>query len=282
LSWAQEKLPHLVAITLQDQSGAVLPNGRVRVLPLDGTGATDLLTNGRGIAYFNGAPERYGSTASAPEFASQSRIVDVTGAGQAVTCALPLDGAHSGSSGPVVTFPDVEPVTEQSKQLVEEPLISPARPIPTGQAPGMKVKLVSQKGGEKVYAVIFSKGDEVLSGLTDFAIQYKVGAAHFTGIGALSGATLGWLDLAAKAYHPLHVDEQVEVLSIIGDVATFNGKPVVHAHMVMGKRDGTTVGGHLWEAHVNPTLEVFVSVDPVPLKKKADDASGMKLIDPAE
>jgi len=167
-------------------------------------------------------------------------------------------------------------------QVGAEPIISPSRPVPTGHAPGMQVKLVSEKAGEKVYAVIFRKGDEVLSGLTDFAIQYKVGAAHFTGIGALSGALVGWLDLGAKAYQPIHVDQQVEVLSIIGDVALFNGKPVVHAHLVMGKRDGSTVGGHLWEAHVNPTLEVFVSVDPVPLQKKPDAESGMKLIDPKQ
>jgi len=170
-----------------------------------------------------------------------------------------------------------------SRAQLPDEHISPARPIPTGQAPGMQVKLISEgSGGEKVYAVIFRKGDELLSGLTDFCIQYKVGAAHFTGIGAISGATVGWLDLPAKAYHPIHVDEQVEVLSMMGDVATFNGKPVVHAHLVMGKHDGSTVGGHLWEAHVNPTLEVFVSVDPVPLKKKPDDASGMKLIDPTQ
>jgi predicted DNA-binding protein with PD1-like motif len=164
----------------------------------------------------------------------------------------------------------------------KEETISPARPIPGGLAPGMKVKLVSEKGGEKVYAVIFARNDEILSGLTDFAIKYKVEAAHFTAIGAIKDATVGWLDLAAKAYHPIHVNEQVEVLSMIGDVATYNGKPVVHAHMVLGKRDGSTVGGHLWEAHVNPTLEVFVSVDPNPLKKKLDDESGMKVIDPTQ
>jgi predicted DNA-binding protein with PD1-like motif len=74
----------------------------------------------------------------------------------------------------------------------------------------------------------------------------------------------------------------VEVLSMIGDIALYNGKPVVHAHMVMGKHDGSTVGGHLWEAHVNPTLEVFVNVDPVALRKTPDAESGMKLIDPTK
>jgi uncharacterized protein len=160
--------------------------------------------------------------------------------------------------------------------------ISPSRPIPTGLAPGMQVKLVKSSKDEKVYAVIFRKGDEALSGLTDFAIQNHIVDAHFTGIGAVSGATLGWLDLERKNYQPIPVEEQCEVLSMIGDIATFNGKPVVHTHVVLGHRDGSTVGGHVWELHVNPTLEVFVTANTTPLKKKPDDASGMKLIDPTQ
>ncbi|WP_255550970.1 DUF296 domain-containing protein [Granulicella sp. dw_53] len=163
-----------------------------------------------------------------------------------------------------------------------EETILPTRPIPSGLAPGMQVKLVKDTADEKVYAVVFQKGDEVLSGLTDFAIQHKVEDAHFTGIGAVSGATLGWLNLGRKVYHAIQVKEQVEVLSMMGDVATFNGRPVVHTHVVLGKHDGSTVGGHLWEMHVNPTLEVFVTVNSVPLRKRPDEASGMKVIDPTQ
>ena len=159
--------------------------------------------------------------------------------------------------------------------------IQPARPVPTGLAPHMQVKLVHQQGGERVYAVIFSKGDEVLSGLTDFAKQYHVGDAHFTGIGAVSSALTAWFDLDRKLYHPLPINEQVEVLSMIGDIATFQGKPVIHTHVVLGKRDGTTAGGHLFEGHVNPTLEVFVTADDTQLGKR-DDPSGLRLIDPAQ
>ena len=160
--------------------------------------------------------------------------------------------------------------------------ISPARPIPTGQAPHMQFKLVKDTPEEKVFAVIFYKGDEVLSGLTDFAIAQKIGDAHFTGIGAVSGAELGWLDLGRKAYHGIEVPAQVEVLSLMGDIATFSGKPVVHMHAVLGKPDGSTVGGHVWRLDANPTIEVFVTANTAPLKKRPDDPSGMKLIDPAQ
>ena len=169
-----------------------------------------------------------------------------------------------------------------SSQLPDERFISPARPVPVGKAPGMQVKVVKDTPEEKVYAVVFYKGDEALSGLTDFALKYGVGDAHFTGIGAVSSATVAWLDQPNKIYRRISVPEQVEVLSLIGDVATFNGKPVVHMHAVLGHQDGTTTGGHVFELNVNPTLEVFVTVNSVPLKKRPDEASGMKVIDPKQ
>jgi predicted DNA-binding protein with PD1-like motif len=166
--------------------------------------------------------------------------------------------------------------------LADDQVISPSRPVPVGKAPAMQVKLVKDTPEEKVYAVVFYKGDEVLSGLTDFAIANKVEDAHFTGIGAVSSATLAWLDIRHKSYHRIAVPDQVEVLSLIGDVATFNGKPVVHMHAVLGHQDGTTTGGHVFELNANPTLEVFVTVNTISLKKRPDDASGMKLIDPKQ
>ena len=167
-------------------------------------------------------------------------------------------------------------------QSQDDLYFSPSLPVPTGKAPGMRVKQIKDTPYEKVYAVIFYRGDEVLSGLTDFAVQHKIGDAHFTAIGAISGATLAWLDPSKKIYHRIPVTEQVEVLSLIGDIATFNDKPIVHMHAVLGKPDGTTVGGHVFELNVNPTLEVFLTVNTTSLKKKPDDASGMKVIDPTQ
>jgi uncharacterized protein len=171
----------------------------------------------------------------------------------------------------------------QTPALPSEPgLISPARAIPTGKAPNMQVKLIKDTPEEKVYAIVFLKGDEVLSGLTDFATKYNVGDAHFTGIGAVSSATTAWIDLDKKLYHPTVTNQQVEVLSLLGDIAAFNGKPVVHMHVILGRRDGTTVGGHVWELNVNPTVEVFLTANTTPLAKRPDDASGLKLIDPTK
>jgi predicted DNA-binding protein with PD1-like motif len=81
-------------------------------------------------------------------------------------------------------------------------------------------------------------------------------------------------------YRKIPINEQVEVLSMIGDFALYQGKPVLHTHMTVGHRDGRTSGGHVLEAVVSPTLEVFVTVDPIPLHKKPDPETGLALIDP--
>ncbi|MBT9330807.1 DNA-binding protein [Acidipila sp. 4G-K13] len=167
-----------------------------------------------------------------------------------------------------------------TRQPFDGPYISPSRPVTSGLAPSMKVKLVMDTPQEKVYSIVFSKGDEALSGLTDFAKKYHVVDGHFTAIGAVSSATVAWLDLSIKKYHRISIPEQVEVLSMVGDISTYQGKPMIHMHAVFARHDGSTIGGHIFEANVNPTLEVFVTAYPTPLERRPDDASGMKVIEP--
>jgi predicted DNA-binding protein with PD1-like motif len=89
----------------------------------------------------------------------------------------------------------------------------------------------------------FGKGDEAFSGLLEFAEKYHVTSAHFTAIGALNGATLGWFDPERKMYKKIPIRGQVEVIGMSGDIALYQGKPVVRTHMIVGTSDGTTRGG---------------------------------------
>ena len=132
----------------------------------------------------------------------------------------------------------------------------------------------------RTWALIFDKGDEPVAGLTAFAKAQKLGAAHFTAIGAFSDATLGYFDRAKRDYKKIPLHEQVEVLSLLGDVALDKGEPKVHAHVVVGRADGETRGGHLLEAHVWPTLEVVLVESPRHLRKRHDPETGLALIDP--
>jgi uncharacterized protein len=152
--------------------------------------------------------------------------------------------------------------------------------LKSNKAPGMQVQLLSESHGRKEYAVIFSKGDEAFSGLTEFAAKFDVTSAHFTAIGALRGATLAWFSPDRRMYKKIPIEGQLEVASMLGDIALFNGKPVVHTHMVVGLPDGTARAGHVVEAHVWPTLEVMVTVESNAMRKSLDPEIGLTLIDP--
>ena len=148
----------------------------------------------------------------------------------------------------------------------------------TGGAQLMKSKLIHEHDGERTFALVFETGDEAMAGLQEFVRQHGLGAARFTAIGAFQDATLGYFEWQSKEYRKIPVREQVEVLSLVGDVAQQDGEPKVHAHVVLGRSDGSTRGGHLLEAHVRPTLEVMLVESPAHLNKQHDPESGLALI----
>jgi hypothetical protein len=129
------------------------------------------------------------------------------------------------------------------------------------------------------YAVVLDTGDEVIGELGKFVREQEVEAASLTAIGAFSRAVLGYFEWETKQYKKIPVSEQVEVLSLLGDVAVGDQGPTLHLHAVLGKADGSVVGGHLIEAYVRPTLEVILIQPPSYLRKRKDPETGLALID---
>lgn len=144
----------------------------------------------------------------------------------------------------------------------------------------MKSKLISDNG-RITWALVFSEGEEVSSGLLDFARVQKLAASQFTAIGAFSEVDLGFFEMEKRDYKCIPIREQTEVLSLLGDITLSPGGPKVHAHVVLGKSDGTAWGGHLLKARVRPTLEVIITESPVHLRRRQDEKTGLALIDPA-
>ena len=142
----------------------------------------------------------------------------------------------------------------------------------------MNAKLLRDEPGERIFALVCDPGDEPLSGLERFAAEAGLEAAHFTAIGAFRSATLGFFDRDKKDYLHIEVSEQTEVLSLAGNLALHEGRPRVHAHVVLGRRDGTGHGGHLLGAEVWPTLEVILTEAPSHLRRRHDPQTGLPLI----
>jgi uncharacterized protein len=141
----------------------------------------------------------------------------------------------------------------------------------------MKSKTIDKSAG-KTFAVVFDTGEEAMGGLTSFARQHNITSAHFTGIGAFSRVVLGYFDWETKDYLQIPVDEQVEVVSLIGDIAIEKEHPKIHAHIVVGRRNGVAMGGHLIEGVVRPTLEIVLTQSPSHLQRRFDPQSGLALI----
>lgn len=143
----------------------------------------------------------------------------------------------------------------------------------------MRSKLLAD-GTERTYALIFETGDEVVSGILDFARKNRLAGSHLTGIGALHDVTVGYFNWQKRDYKKIPLNEQVEVLSLIGDIALSDkGEPKLHAHVVVGRSDGSAHGGHLMEAHVRPTLELILVESPRHLRRRPDSETGLALID---
>jgi predicted DNA-binding protein with PD1-like motif len=142
----------------------------------------------------------------------------------------------------------------------------------------MRSKLLNA-APERTWALIFDTDDEPVKLITAFAREHGIAAARLSAIGAFSEVVLGYFDWEKKDYHRIPMREQLEVLSLLGDIALGeNGEPKLHAHIVLGKRDGSAHGGHLLEGRVRPTLEVLLVQSPAVLQKVHDPESGLALI----
>jgi predicted DNA-binding protein with PD1-like motif len=128
------------------------------------------------------------------------------------------------------------------------------------------------------FLLVLDDGDDVMQSLTDFAQQNGIAGASLQGIGAFSQATIAYWNKTTKVYEEIAVDEQVEVLSIAGSLATAGDDIKVHAHVTLGRRDGSAIGGHLLRATVFPTLEVFLSDTGARLVREKDPATGLMLL----
>jgi len=144
----------------------------------------------------------------------------------------------------------------------------------------VKSKQVVNANGLTLWIAVLDPGDEAKEVLTDFARAMKIESASFVAVGAFERATVGYFEWDKKAYKPIPIEQQVEVLSFIGDIVRDEkGEPSLHAHTVLGLSDGTTRGGHFLKGIVRPTLEVTFTETPAHLVRRRRPELGIALID---
>jgi uncharacterized protein len=146
--------------------------------------------------------------------------------------------------------------------------IRPPMVVKTGLAPKMRV-VELPTADSKTYEVSFGAGDEIISGLTQFAEERHIVSAHITGIGGLISAKLGWGSPTIPGMKEIDVTQKCELVSLTGNISEVRGHPYVHLHGVVAFSDGSTKGGHVIEAHVDPIAEIYVVTTAAPLPPKS-------------
>jgi len=143
----------------------------------------------------------------------------------------------------------------------------------------VKSQRLDGSGGTRTFVLVFKTGEQVTAPLLEFARAQDIDAASLTGIGAFERVTLGYFEIQKRDYERIPIDEQVEVVSLLGNVARGDDGPKLHAHVVVGRKDGSAHGGHLLEAVVRPTLEIVLVESPAHLRRRMDPSTGLALID---
>ena len=145
----------------------------------------------------------------------------------------------------------------------------------------MRHKLLEDIDGRRKFVLVLDAGEDAVATITAFAQAQNLGATSLTGIGAFAHSSLGYFNPATKEFRQNDINEQTEVLSMIGNIAVDGaGNHKMHVHVVLGCIDATTRGGHLIEASVRPTLELVLEESPAHLTRGVDAKSGLVLLQP--
>ncbi len=128
------------------------------------------------------------------------------------------------------------------------------------------------------FIIRLEKGDDTLASIKRFAEANRIGAALFEGIGSLNTAKLGHYDFATKEYKYEVFREDLEILSLSGNISVMNRKPLPHAHVTLGKRDFSVIGGHLDDGSSANMVEIGLVTLPGKLAKSRDDEVGLNLL----
>ena len=128
------------------------------------------------------------------------------------------------------------------------------------------------------YFLVFEPGDRVIENFLEFCKEKDIRSGVFSGIGAFNFASIGHYNTVTRRYTVNDFNESLEVLNINGNVTLKENAPFVHMHAMLADKNMKVIGGHLMEAEVSVTLEVYLRVFKEVMVRKFDDNLGLHVI----
>ncbi|MBN1433968.1 DUF296 domain-containing protein [Candidatus Fermentibacterales bacterium] len=108
---------------------------------------------------------------------------------------------------------------------------------------------------EKMVLLRFDRGDELISDLSRWFAQSGLsGAVIASGIGMVEDFEIG--AYRPEGYEKSRMEGPAELLALSGNISTKQGDPFPHVHVVLGRHDRSTMGGHLFRAGIAVTVEM--------------------------
>jgi predicted DNA-binding protein with PD1-like motif len=120
-------------------------------------------------------------------------------------------------------------------------------------------------------------GADVVSQISEVAANDQIQTGVFCIIGALTHAQIAFYDQESHEYHEVMVDEPVELVSCTGNISIRDGKPFVHAHVVLAGSEGELRGGHLIKGGIFAAEMYLLELLGAPLVRGPDFITGLHL-----
>ncbi len=140
------------------------------------------------------------------------------------------------------------------------------------------VRVHTTKATGKVLVARLYPGEDILSSIEKIANENRIQSAHLNMIGVVSKAHLGYFDRDLNGYKDFTVEQDLEIVSGIGNISKHDEKYVVHAHIVAADETGRCYGGHLLAGcQVSVTIELTITEIPE-LTRTRDEKTGLNLL----
>lgn len=131
-----------------------------------------------------------------------------------------------------------------------------------------------------MFILRFDKGEELFEAMVRFAEEKDIRAGFFTGLGAAESMSLAHYNISKKEYEMGEHEEEVEILSLVGNLSIFDRRRTIHMHATFGRKDFSVFGGHLFTLNVSTTCEVMFTSFSVGIARVKDEETGLHILSP--
>ena len=127
--------------------------------------------------------------------------------------------------------------------------------------------------------VRLEKGEEIVESIRNLAFKEKIKLGTISGIGAVNKATIGLFEVDTKEYHTIDLEEDMEIVSLGGNITEKDGEAYIHLHMAVSNSTYNVKAGHLNSAIISSTGEIFIDIIEGSVGRRFDKEAGLNLLE---